>query len=546
MADYYPLLSRAVSGLPSSTPMSRRAIYDRASKALLGQLGSIQPPIPDEDIAREEKALEEAIARIEADHASPSVELAGTAAIAAALAELEQPDDTKPATPAVKPLPPASVRPPAAPPPSPPAAPSVSTTGVSTSGVSAPVVSAPPAAVRPSAPSASAAPPAVPVSSPVAAPATETSAPSVSVRPPAPLSAPAVSTPVSAPPTAAPAQANLAYDLDRPLPPAGPAVTASAPKASNKNAKAQGGRPDDRRPVALYASLGLVLIVLAGGIGYYAWKTKLTPEQFKAARPSSGPVSVPTASSQAPANAPKNESRAAGADAARTGEPPAEPATPERPRITTQADKPAQAPSTQTPAPLSTDQPPASTVAVAQRSAILIAAPTRENAQNVQTYVGTVVWRTDNVSRGTGQPLSLAVRADIDIPDAKFSAAMTVEKNYDTTRPASHTVTWRFQRVDDSPIPEIVEIDTLQMRDESSPTVHPLAGAKARITANIFIIALAAGESSAKRNLDLLEKKGWFDLPVRTSDNRLAKITLEKGTQGDRLLQDAMVRWAQP
>ncbi len=185
-------------------------------------------------------------------------------------------------------------------------------------------------------------------------------------------------------------------------------------------------------------------------------------------------------------------------------------------------------------------------MAVAQRSAILIAAPTRENAQNVQTYVGTVVWRTDNVSRGTGQPLSLAVRADIDIPDAKFSAGMTIEKNYDTTLPASHTVTWRFQRADDSPIPEIVETDTLQMRDQSSPTVDPLVGAKARITANIFIIALASGDASSKRNLDLLEKKGWFDLPVRTADNRLAKITLEKGTPGDKLLQDALVRWAQP
>ena len=35
MADYYPLLSRAIAGLPENTPETRRAIYDRARVVLL-------------------------------------------------------------------------------------------------------------------------------------------------------------------------------------------------------------------------------------------------------------------------------------------------------------------------------------------------------------------------------------------------------------------------------------------------------------------------------------------------------------------------------
>ncbi len=66
MADYYSLLSRAVSNLPKSSPASaRRAIYDRARKALIGQLRSLKPPLPESDIAREENALDAAIAQIE-------------------------------------------------------------------------------------------------------------------------------------------------------------------------------------------------------------------------------------------------------------------------------------------------------------------------------------------------------------------------------------------------------------------------------------------------------------------------------------------------
>src|SRR5664279_2392615 len=65
MADYYPLLAKAVSGLKTSTPEARGAIYERARKALLGQLRSMQPPAPESAIEREAKALDEAVARLE-------------------------------------------------------------------------------------------------------------------------------------------------------------------------------------------------------------------------------------------------------------------------------------------------------------------------------------------------------------------------------------------------------------------------------------------------------------------------------------------------
>ena len=58
MADYYSLLSRAVANLPKSSPASaRKAIYERARKALSNQLRSLKPPLPESDIAREETAL---------------------------------------------------------------------------------------------------------------------------------------------------------------------------------------------------------------------------------------------------------------------------------------------------------------------------------------------------------------------------------------------------------------------------------------------------------------------------------------------------------
>ena len=66
MADYHSLLMRAVANLPNAgTPATRGALYDRARKALLEQLRSLRPPLPESDITREENALDAAIAEIE-------------------------------------------------------------------------------------------------------------------------------------------------------------------------------------------------------------------------------------------------------------------------------------------------------------------------------------------------------------------------------------------------------------------------------------------------------------------------------------------------
>jgi hypothetical protein len=70
MAEYYPLLAKAVSGLPDSTPAMRHAVYERARKALLGQLRALQPPVPEADIEKESQALDVAVARLEAEYAA--------------------------------------------------------------------------------------------------------------------------------------------------------------------------------------------------------------------------------------------------------------------------------------------------------------------------------------------------------------------------------------------------------------------------------------------------------------------------------------------
>ncbi len=70
MADYQPLISRAVAGLDQNTGENRRVLYERARAALLNQLRSVDPPLDEAEIARERMALDEAIGKVEAEAAA--------------------------------------------------------------------------------------------------------------------------------------------------------------------------------------------------------------------------------------------------------------------------------------------------------------------------------------------------------------------------------------------------------------------------------------------------------------------------------------------
>src|ERR1700716_1588321 len=70
MADYYPLIARAIAGLDPSAPgESRRALYERARAALIAQLRSVDPPLSESEITRERLSLEEAVRQVESQAA---------------------------------------------------------------------------------------------------------------------------------------------------------------------------------------------------------------------------------------------------------------------------------------------------------------------------------------------------------------------------------------------------------------------------------------------------------------------------------------------
>jgi len=594
MADYHSLLMRAVANLPSAgTPATREAIYMRARKALIEQLRSLRPPLPESDIAREATALDAAIAQIEAKYRSQVG------------ASSSPPSPTAPA----------GGRPGVAPPPSPkPVAPTAApqsaafqrpaTPGSSQSVPAAGSSAAPASAPRPPSQAGSQTPPspAPSVSGQLAAPNRPPQMPPPRTQPvsnaphppaalagkPAAVTPPAAAVPsavrpqplvagakpppspglkgAAAPVTGArnvredktPASPDLAkavrsvraediHASDAPpvvvTRPDEPVQSAAAPEVPSEFDRPgagarqdfEGQRPvapsnDDVKPkpwlwIAAAVVLGVVLAVAGAAI-----LMRQKPQDL-AIKPPVEATETPT-----PPQAKIAE---------RVEAPPATPAAPPVSATEPKADQSAaQGAAPATPAAQLQNPPPASAAPAALapsagRAAMLVASA--DNPEKPVVSLGSTVWSL--IPAAPGQPATVAVKAEADIPDLKMHAAMTLRKNTDPTLQATHTIDLKFSFADGAPITGFKDVGLPQMRMEDSTAAEALTSVKVKISDTYFLIALAKGDNDTARNLDLMQTHSWFDFPLLLNDGRIAKVVFQKSPEGQAMLEKAFEAW---
>lgn len=119
MADYKELLRRAISALPENNGAARRAVYEKARSALVGQLRAITPPLPARDITQHRLQLEDCIRQVEQEASEAVISLGRESALAPRVMAAAEPAAARVMTPPKVPTPPPTAKPeePAAAPP---------------------------------------------------------------------------------------------------------------------------------------------------------------------------------------------------------------------------------------------------------------------------------------------------------------------------------------------------------------------------------------------------------------------------------------------
>ncbi|MCF2522297.1 hypothetical protein [Bradyrhizobium sp. G127] len=529
MADYYPLIARAIAGLDPSAPgESRRALYERARTALISQLRSVQPALSEAEITRERLALEDAVRRVEAD--------AVRRAAAHQAASSETPRERS-AAPSSAPNPPPQTR-----------APLVKREGprpgdaLRESARSARTGSAPPPAGRD--------------------------------RPPGRGDAPSGSEP--RPPR------NLRGDQPPPLTRAQPPGQPGLP-TSMRDVRANDQPTDDTRMLDAWTEEARAgrrappqgsgmrdVVADANDLGGATRSARRTYAQNDIDPRGPAPYSYDESAEEAGRYQPSDRPRArinmrdepekAGRGfplksaiavgvaviaigAAIWGGPKAYSLFKSLTKPAQQADTaPKDASGTR---PKITDrvgQPGATQIApVAQRVVLYDEDP---SAPQGKQYVGSVIWRTEAVKVPAGQPADIGVRADIDIPERKIKMSLSIRRNTDASLPASHTAELTFVLPPDFGT-TVANVPGILMKSNEQARGTPLAGLAVKVTDGFFLVGLSNVEADKSRNLQLLKERSWFDIPLVYANQRRSIVAIEKGAPGERAFNEAFTAWGQ-
>ncbi len=536
MADYYPLIARAIAGLDPSAPgESRRALYERARSALIAQLRSVEPPLSESEITRERLSLEEAVRKVESEAAARARDLSRPD-----LAGRSRPGDAFRSNPrtGAKPGEPVPAEPsPSQPPAQPPAR------------ARQPIVPTPPQP-RPERPPGGDDPRSQRNLR------AEPRQPTVGMQDPAISNRERVPTPRRGesdrpPPVPAPPPLRGFRDVTADADDLGRA-TAQASRAARKtyaNVPTQSPEFDRLEPTMEDRGGGE-----AGGAYSYdesveeaaryqqpAPRSRVTPEQDKKRRavrsgggfPLKSAIALGLVLILAGAAILLGPKLVTGVRSLLTSSAPQQVEAPKdaspapRPKI---ADRVGQ--------PSSSDQ----VAPVAQRVVLYDEDPADPKGKQ---YVGTVVWRTDQIKGAAGKPGDLAVRADIEIPDRKFKMTMSFRRNTDTSLPASHTAELTFILPPDFAGGGVANVPGILMKSNEQARGTPLAGLAVKVTDGFFLVGLSNVEADRVRNLQLLKERSWFDVPLVYTNQRRAIIAIEKGSPGERAFNDAFAAWGE-
>ena len=500
MADYYPLVAKAIAGLEKNTGEGRRALYERARTALVTQLRSMtDPALTEAEITRERLALEEAIRKVEGEAARRGREQARAAdasrpASGGDLDENGMSAADRLRNPTRGRTPPSERR-------------SVTDEGLKgfhdIMAEAEGLGEAPAQAARSAREVFAATPP--------AGQAHDRVEPRVEPE--------GLRTPMRPSSRASEQTSRAARAQPQSFEPFEPRQQAEPRPGMQRQVPLRQPGADDidelprRSRVGLVAAILTVVIILALAVAAF-WQRDRIATLFNAVR---GPAQQ-TQKDTTPTK-PKFEER--------VGEPAQQ----------TQPAQPTQPSQTQ---PATTPTNPAAPVV--QRVVLYEEDP---NDAQGKRYLGSAIWRTEASTPSPNAPADLTVRADIEIPERRITMTFSIRRNTDQAMPASHTIEVMFNLPADFPFGGISNVPGILMKQAEQTRGAPLAGLAVKVTSGYFLVGLSAVDSDMQRNLQLLKERPWFDIPIVYNNGRRAILAIEKGTPGERAFEEAFKAWGQ-
>lgn len=163
------------------------------------------------------------------------------------------------------------------------------------------------------------------------------------------------------------------------------------------------------------------------------------------------------------------------------------------------------------------------------------AAATRDNAA--------VVWSLVQQPPTEGSPPEAVIKGELEVPGRGLDMTLTIKRNVDESLSASHIIELVFDAPPDFSGGAVDTLARFVMKSNEQARGEPLVAVPVKIDNGFFMIALNNLEQAKESNKRLLLDSNWIDIPLGYTSGRRALVTLEKGAIGDKVFRDAFADW---
>jgi hypothetical protein len=157
-------------------------------------------------------------------------------------------------------------------------------------------------------------------------------------------------------------------------------------------------------------------------------------------------------------------------------------------------------------------------------------------------FEGTVTWSVQEGKGADGRP-EPSVQGLINVPERGLTATITVSRNGDPSLPASHLIELAFQVPPNFEGGAIDNVQRIALKATEQDRGDALIAVPAKVTDDVYMVALNDFPDARKTNLDLLKTRNWIDIPVVYRNGRRALLTMEKGPTGTDAFNKAIGEW---
>jgi hypothetical protein len=157
-------------------------------------------------------------------------------------------------------------------------------------------------------------------------------------------------------------------------------------------------------------------------------------------------------------------------------------------------------------------------------------------------FEGTITWSLQEGKGEDGRP-EPSIQGLINVPERGLTATITVSRNTDASLPASHLVELAFQVPPNFEGGAIDSVQRIALKATEQDRGDALIAVPAKVTDDVYMVALNDFPDARKTNLDLLKSRNWMDIPVVYRNGRRALLTMEKGPTGTDAFNKAIAEW---